>query len=511
MKNILKISVHVQDNKKNIAIACHESLDLSQRELTLPNGKQALIVFLDGLIDKSEVGRLIIFPISKLDSSVEISPEDLTKELISAPNFIKNEELDLVIDDIVSGGVAMFIEGYDYAISFDLRKWLTRGISEPATERVVRGPREGFVETGRLNMSMLRRKIRNRNLVFENMKIGKQSKTEIIIAYIADIARPEMVQEVKKRLEGIDMGSVLESGYIEEMIEDNPYSIFPTVGNSEKPDKVAGKILEGRVAIIVEGTPVVLTVPNLFIENFQSSEDYYSRPFYVSVVRMLRYFAMFTTIYLPALYIAITTYNQELIPYSLMLSAVISESGTPFPVGFSVLLMSLIYEILREGGVRLPAPAGQTIGIVGALIIGDAAVSAGLISQLVVIVVAFTAISSFLITPLLGAATILRFFYIFLALTSGFYGIILGTIFVQMYLMSLRSLGVPYTMPYAPYVGGQIRDTFIRYPWWMLGKRPEEFTDNIKRQGENQKPEPPVNGEGISVVLDKFKEEFNEN
>lgn len=288
------------------------------------------------------------------------------------------------------------------------------------------------------------------------------------------------MQQVKDRLNSIEIDGVLESGYLEQLIEDEPFSPFPTVANSEKPDKVVAKLLEGRVGIMVDGTPFVLTVPTLFVESFQSAEDYYSRPYMVSMVRFLRFFAFIFAVYGPALYIAITGFHIELIPANLMLNMWQAAGSTPLSAGWSVFFYALVYEVVREGGIRLPRPVGAAISIVGGLVIGDMAVQAGLISAPVVIIVAFTAIAMFVVDALTDAATILRFVFIFLSWWLGFWGLLLGTLLLLLHLVSLESFGVAYFAPFAPLLPYQLRDTVVRFPLWLLGRRPSNITVGSK-------------------------------
>jgi len=272
----------------------------------------------------------------------------------------------------------------------------------------------------------LRRKIKNTQLKFEKITVGKQTKTDICIVYINGIANEKIVQEVKDRITRIETDSILESGYIEAFIEDAPYSLFPTVGNSEKPDIVSAKLLEGRIAVLTDGTPFVLTLPYLFIEAFQNSEDYYSRPYLATFIRWLRWLAFFISTFLPALYVAITTYHHELLPTSLLISIASANEGSPFPTIVEALLMLVAYEILREAGLRLPKAVGQAVSIVGALVIGDAAVSAGLVGAPMVVVVALTGICSFVVPTLTDVTTVTRFVLLILSGFAGMYGVILG-------------------------------------------------------------------------------------
>jgi spore germination protein KA len=304
--------------------------------------------------------------------------------------------------------------------------WEKRAIEEPPSEVVVRGPREGFTETLRTNTALLRRKIRNPNLTFEIMNIGKQTKTEVCIVYIRGIAYDSLVAELKRRLQRIKTDSILESGYIEEFIEDAPFSIFETVDYTERPDAIAGKVLEGRVAIIINGTPVVLTVPAIFLEFFQSPEDYYLRSYYSTLVRLVRYAAFAFSLLSPAIYVALVTFHQELLPTPLLISIAAAKEGVPFPAAFEAISMGLVFEILREAGIRQPRPIGQAVSIVGALVIGQAAVTAGFVSAPMVIVVALTAIASFVTPKLSDLTALLRILLTIMAGCLGAFGIMIG-------------------------------------------------------------------------------------
>lgn len=365
-------------------------------------------------------------------------------------------------------------------------------MQEPQTESVVRGPREGFCETLRINTSLLRRKIKNPNFIMENVEIGKRTKTSICIAYLKDIADPVLIDEIKVRLGRINTDSILESGYIEQFIEDAPYSIFPTVANSEKPDVIAAKILEGRAAILVDGTPFVLSVPMVFVESFQTAEDYYIRHTLASLTRIMRYFSYLITTLTPALYIAILTFHQEIIPISLMFTLAASEEQLPLPVFFELLTMMITFDILREAGLRLPRLVGQAISIVGALVMGEAAVAAGIVSDFTVIVIAITAVSSFVVAPQEGSATMLRYIYFLLAGFMGGIGITVGVIGTLIHLASLRSFGTPYLSPLAPFAPCDQKDVFIRAPWWSMGTRPRYMgVRDLRRQGHRLRPHKP--------------------
>ncbi|MDA8229157.1 MAG: spore germination protein, partial [Desulfitobacterium hafniense] len=346
-----QLSKNIDVNLKFIQDTFVGTSDLITREFKLGSEQQvkAFVVMIAGLVNEASVNENLMKPLMFIRK--ELNKENafvLVKEsALSVANLKDSRTLEETIDSILSGDSALFIDGSDIALVASIRGWEARGVDEPKTEAVVRGPREGFVESMGTNMALLRRKIKNPNLKFVSMKIGKQTKTDICVAYIKGIANEKIVQEVKTRLNRIETDSILESGYIEAFIEDPPFSLFPTVGNSEKPDVVSAKLLEGRVVILVDGTPFALTVPYLFIEAFQASEDYYSRPYYASIIRIFRWLSFFLSTFTPGLYVAITTFHQELLPPALLVSIAAAQEGTPFPAVVEVFVMGIMFEILR--------------------------------------------------------------------------------------------------------------------------------------------------------------------
>lgn len=370
------------------------------------------------------------------------------------------------------------------------RGWEHRAIAEPSTETVIRGPKEAYIENLQVNLALLRRKIKSSELKFEKLIVGRYTKTDVVVAYINGLADPKIVNELKNRIQKIDIDGVLETNYLEELIEDNPYSIFPTIKHTERPDTTAGLLLEGRIAVFVDGTPFVLTLPSLFVSNMQSSEDYYERYYISSFIRLIRFLALNISLLLPSLYIAISTFHPEMLPSLLLLSLANQREGVPFPAVVEVLIMEIIFEILREAGVRLPRPVGQTVSIVGALVIGEAAVSAGIVSPAMVIVVALTGIANFVIPAYNTASAIrlLRFFMIILGGTFGLFGIMVGLMAIQGHLATLRTFGIPYLSPIAPInLEGQ-KDVWVRSPWWAMRKRPSVIGYlNLNRQKDKRK------------------------
>lgn len=486
----------IEEVRESLEKVFYDCDDFSLREITLGENSRIkiLVAYIDGLIDKSLINEDILRPLMMKMRQVRLElddSEDDNKDDNKVVEYIKNNILcvgelseikgfNQLINTVLSGDTLIYINGQNIALKAGTRGWESRGVQEPETEAVVRGPREGFTETLRSNTALLRRKIRNPKLKFETMKIGKQTNTDVSICYIKGLVHRDILETVRRRLKKIKIDAILESGYIEEFIEDAPFSIFPTVGNSEKPDVVAGKILEGRVAVLCDGTPFVLTVPHLFVESLISSEDYYSRPFFASLVRLLRIMALILTVTLPAIYIAMVSFHHDVIPFKLLLTITASREGIPFSVFTETLLMGIAYELLREAGVRMPRPIGQAVSIVGALVLGQAAVEAGIASNPVVMITALTAITSFVLPPLGGTIPIIRIILIISANILGLLGMgyVIVAFFVHM--CTLRSFGVPYLAPFSPLTGMDLKDTFIRMPLWSMWTRPMALIKNNK-------------------------------
>ncbi|MBS4539330.1 spore germination protein [Clostridium sp. D2Q-11] len=481
-----QIPNHIDNIEFKLKEIFQDSNDFIIRKITTGNQfkTRILIAYIDGLIDKQLIDDNILKPLL-LESQKVIDDESISKRniielfeetLITASEIKKVDDFNRTIKAILSGDTVIFIDGTESSFVVSMRGWEARAISEPNTESVIRGPREGFVETLRTNTSMIRRKIKNPNLKFESIELGEQTRTEACICYLKGIADDNIIRDLKKRLSCIKSDGILESGYIEQFIEDAPFSPFPTIGVSERPDKVAGKILEGRIAILCDGTPFVLTVPYLFIESLQSNEDYYSRTLYSSFNRLLRFVSLIITTMLPALYVAILNFHTEVIPVKLVFSILNSNEGIPFEPVWEAIFMLIIFELIREAGVRMPKPIGQTVSIVGALVIGQAVVEAGLVSDIMIIIVALTAISGFIVPSLSEILPFIRLALIIGANILGYMGIVLIVVIVILHISSLRSFGVPYMSPFAPFRSKGMKDTLIRMPLWTMFRKTESLS-----------------------------------
>lgn len=453
----------------------------------------ACLIYIEGLSNTEEMDSNVLGPLMKESTDKTNSLTELLKKKLFVSKVQQVSTFSDCLEQLSVGNPVLIIDRECQGFALGLAKWEKRSIEEPSAEAVVRGPREGFTETLGVNISLLRRKVRSPQLKIKTMKVGRVTRTEVAILYIEGIADKTLIEEVKNRIERIEMDGILETGYIEEMIEDNPFSPFPQVLNTERPDVAVSSLLEGRVVIMADGTPFALIAPTTLYSLLQSSEDYYQRFLIGTAIRWLRYASLVISLYLPALYVAIMTYHQEMLPTTLLLSIAASREIVPFPALVEALLMEITFEALREAGVRLPKQVGAAVSIVGALVIGQAAVEAGIVSAPMVMVVAITGIASFTI-PRYSAAIafrLLRFPMIILAGILGMLGVMLGILFLLIHLSTLRSYGVPYLTPMAPMKGRELKDVLMRAPWWMLNTRPNLTGEaNQYRQASDQKPDP---------------------
>lgn len=507
------LNVKLQVNLDKIQGKLTKFSDLRVREFSFGanNNIKGAVIYLDGMVDFQQVTDTLIRPLlSWKGSGIEKTNTKASREkLLNAIRFdalaspdceIKNT-IDDVISEVFIGETVLIVDGLDSAFTLGTQGWEQRTIIEPQSEIVLRGPREGFVENFKVNIALIRRKIRSEKLKVEEIVVGRKTKTVVSLLYLEGIADPTVLKKIRYRLSELKVDSVLESGYIEQYIEDFPFSPFATVGHTEKPDVAAGKILEGRVALVVDGTPIVLTVPYLLIESLQSSEDYYNRWMYASLTRILRFIGLFLAIFTPAIYIALTSFHQELIPTKLLFTIAIARQGTPFPIFVEAIIMVFAYELLREAGIRLPRAVGQAISIVGALIMGEAAVQAGIVGAPMVIVMAATAVAGFIVPALNESVAIIRLIMIGLAAFLGFYGIGMGTILLLTHLASLNSFGIPYL---DHVINNQMQDIFTRPPLWAMPKRPEDIArGNMNRREFFVPPKRPADN--------KEKEKVNKN
>lgn len=433
------------------------------------------VIFFDGLTNGEYIHNYVLKTLM-----IELRSSNLNKKILQKENMyeiLKNYSLPIsdieelvdfkkLCETLLSGNTIILIDGCNKGFTMDIKGWQDRGVVEQSFQTVIRGPKDSFNETLRTNTMLIRRRIRDINLRIVSKVVGTVSKTSVEIMYIKGIANDKIVTELLTRINRIQIDGVIASGYIEQLILDDPKTLFPTIYNTERPDSAAAALLEGRIVIIVDGTPNVLIVPALFVDFYQSPEDYYNRSFFGSFIRILRYLAVGLALLTPSVYIAITTFHQEMIPSPLLVSIAAQREGIPFPAFVEALIMEITFEILREAGIRMPRAIGSAVSIVGALVLGEAAVNAGIVSNVMVIVVAITAISS-LISPSYEFAIanrLLRFMFMFLAASFGIYGIMIGIFLLAIHLCSLRSFGVPYMYPFAPFNLKAQKDGILKMP-----------------------------------------------
>lgn len=489
--------------KKSLSTSLDENIalikDIFQQDTTIKlrtfenqqNSKiRCCIVFVDGMINNVLINEHIIEPIM-LNKSLEKTDRlmtDLTEKVLFTNDIFPLKELTPMMSELLSGNTLLFADGFAEVLVLNTRGWSIRSISEPAAEKVLQGPREGFTEALIINLSLLRRKICNSNLSYKFMTVGEQSQTKIAIAYVKGIANEDVVKEMERRLKTIDIDSILDTNYIEEIIKDAPNSPFKTTGSTERPDIVAAKLLEGRVAVLVDGTPVVLTAPFFFIEYFQSNDDYYSNYYVGTFGRWLRILGFCMTLSLPAIYLALVTFHQDLLPTRFLLNMSEARLGLPFPTLFEMILLILVFELIREGGSKVPANFGQTLSIVGGLVLGQAAVEAKLVSIPVVIIIAFTGVTGLMIPQLKSPIIFMRLTWLLLAAVLGFPGFLLGVIALLIHLSTLSTFGIPYTSSLSKNFAQESQDTFIRTSWRNMILRPSYISPyNRTRQKATKK------------------------
>ncbi|QUH30491.1 spore germination protein [Vallitalea guaymasensis] len=438
--------------------------------------KKFCLIYVKSMVNDEVMSDNIFKPIMSADikrheNSTEFM-DYVVNKIVSINEVEKSSDFTTLVENLYIGKSILFIDGFAKGAILNTLDWSSRSINEPISETIIKGPREGFNEVIYTNISLIRRRIVSQHLKVKFREIGNITKTKVCICYIEEIAKDEIVKEVERRLDKIDIDGILDTGYIEEFITDEPISLFKTLFSTEKPDTVCGKLLEGRVAIICNGSPSVITTPFVFIEYFQVDEDYYQQYYFATFNRMLRYLAFFLTTSVPAIYIALTNYHQELIPTPLILSIFEARQGIPFPSFLEAFIMIIVFELIRESGIRISKYSGSAISIVGALVVGEAAVQARLVSQPMIIVIGITGIANFLLPKMANSTIFIRIIFLFLASILGLYGYIFGVIFLSLHLFSIRSFGIPYMLNVDSMEDAiNMKDAYIRAPWWYMDMR----------------------------------------
>ncbi len=496
-KDMVPLSKILENNLNEIQKDLGNSPDIITRRFILGREHKvsAAIIFTDGLVSNNDINHFLSVLFTEYnDEDVSVSPIKTIKEqLLNIGDVKEAEKKTEILDEILTGSTALFIDGAKTALIASTKGWETSGVMPPENQVVLRGPREAFTTNIRTNTALIRRIITSSKLRLEQMKIGNLSETVIGIMYIEGVAHDKIVQEVRKRIKSIKIDGILGSGYMEDYITDNPWSLFPQVMYTERPDTAAGHLLEGKIIIIIDGTPFVLSVPVTYLMFFQSTDDYYLNWQLSTFLRLLRMFTFFISLTLPSLYVAITTFHQELLPTTLLVSLAAQREGVPFPAFIEALIMELTFEILREAGVRMPRAIGQAVSIVGALVLGTAAVEAGIVSPAMVITVSMTAISSFTAPyiEIVTSARILRFILLMLSASFGLFGMLFGVMGIVIHMTTLRSFGIPYLQGIAPFNITDQKDVFIRAPRFFMNSRPRLFAQKNPIRQDSNIPHPP--------------------
>jgi len=457
---------------------------LRYRELEC-NGFNAAVLFSDSMISNEVLGECVIRPLLLCEKPQNKRASDyLIKSVIFAGEIKKTNLVLDMVRGVLYGDTVILLD--DDCLVVNTKGFRTRGINEPNDERILQGPREGFDETAMLNFVMLRRKLPTPDLRCEITYLGRRTDTKVFICYLDSLVKKDVLDTLKRRLKKIDIDGVLDSNYINELIKDNRYSLFKSSGTTERPDVVAARLLEGRVALIVDGTPVVITLPYLFQENFQSDEDYYLNFLVANIGRGLRYICFAISTLVPALYLCLTNFFPSLLPTSFVISISAARAGVPFPSFLECIVLVFIFEILKEAGVRMPQSLGHALSIVGGLVVGQAAVDAKIVSAPMLIVVALSGICGLMIPKLKGAVFYLRILFIIMASTLGFFGLFSGVVFTLINIFKMNSFGVDYTASVAEFSFTSLKDDYIRAPFWWLKTRSKDLSHNVTRMRDKK-------------------------
>lgn len=467
--------------EKYIKDSYHNSSDLVIRNIKIKD-KKILYVYLESVSSDDKISNFFMKDISSYVKEKKYSVNnlfDLLKNSIPNSHMIIERNIEEAFYRLGGGFTIIFVEDSDSYICIETRIKLDRGVSESTSETIIRGPKDSFTENNSINLGLVRKRIKDKNLWFDEIIVGRRSKTKVTISYIKDIAEESKVNEIKKSIHKIDIDGILDSGYLKDFLTKKTASSFPRMKSSERPDMACTALLEGKIVIFVESSPFILITPSTLVDYIHTPEDYYQKTANINLTRIIRALSFFLTIITPAFYIAITTFNQEMIPNELLISLAVQREGVPFPTAIEVLIMILTFEILRESDIRLPSTMGAAISIVGALVLGEAAVSAGIVSPIVIIVVAITSISGLLFTDIdfVNGIRWWRFIFLFFATISGLIGLIIAGILFITKLASMVTNGTPYLAPFSPFNLVGLKDSIIRFPINKLKKRPIYITD----------------------------------
>lgn len=463
-----KLTAKLQKNitaVKNILTA----EDILVFEFTTADGAACAAIYADGIIDKDLLGEQIIRPLSEKDRPADIQA---AAKSVTSPELKTENQIQNIVNEILSGNTAVLIDGIASAMIAGMKKPPMRSIAEPPTSIAVKGPREGFIEDIKINMALIRKRLKTSDLQFETMTVGKRTQTIVAITYLKGIADEKVKQQIIDRLNMIDIDGIADSSYIAKFLAKKPYSLFKQIGTTEKPDILSAKILEGRIGIIVDGSPIVLTLPYLLMEDFQAVEDYFVSPYRATVSRFLRMIALIITLFLPAYYVAAQLFKLQLLPIGLLMTISGSVRDLPLSPSLELFFLMLILEILIEASIRMPKYVGLALSVVGALVLGDTAVKAGIVSSSAIIIVALSGISAYTLPDLTGSLSVLKFAFLVVGGSIGTFGIVLFSGLILCYLTTSDTYGAPLLAPFSPLITKDLKDSIIKAEIYNLKTRP---------------------------------------
>lgn len=479
MKKITKNLKQIIDYLKT---QFNNNSDFIVREFKIENNN-ACCVFSNGLVNIEQIGKSVLEPLISAQKLPQNGiMEYLDKNVLFFPDSQLTNSVGDVVEQITKGKAIVFVEGQTNALVLGVDELKERAIAEPPTSAVLKGPRRGFVENYKTNLALIKEILATQHLKTINLKVGELTNTDIVVVYLDNVCDKKLPLKIKEKLENIKIDGIIDSYYIGQFLEGRPYSVFKQVGNSEKPDVVVSKLLEGRVAIIVNGSPIVLTLPFILLEDIQSADDYYSNSKRASIVRLIRIVCIFITLMLPGMYVAVQLYHYKIIPLTFIITIVNTTLGLPFSPFAETLFILLLFEILYEASIRMPKYLGIALSIVGALILGETAVSAGIVSPPAVMVVALSGITLYTIPDQSPQFIVLRFAFTIAGGVLGFYGMIMLAIYLIFYLNDFDNYGSAYLAPFSPYIKHDFQDAAIKKDIVDIKTRPESIKNINKRR-----------------------------
>ncbi len=442
------------------------------------------VVYTDGLCNKELIGAQIVRPLTAYAGKTDGRG---VRQAIAVPEVKESREIPDAVEHILDGDVLLFIDGETVALAIGLKMVPVRAIAEPPTDIAVKGPRQGFTEDIKTNMTLVRLRLKTPKLKMTLFTIGRQSKTKVCVFYLEGIAADGLAEKAIEKIKSVETDIAPDSSYVAKIMSERPGSLFKQTGNTEKPDIFAAQLAEGRVGVLVDGSPIALTAPYMLMQDFQASEDYFVNPYRATLTRFIRYAALFAALYLPAFYVAAQLFKIQLIPFNLLLTIASGLQNTPFSPSLEMFLVLFVLEVLNEASIRMPKYVGLALSVVGALVLGDTAVSAGIVSTTSIIIVAFSGILLYTVPDLVETTSVLRWLLLLVAGSIGPYGILLFTAYVLYYLFSDDGYSVPLLAPFAPMIGRDLKDSAVKFRLFALDKRPAALqSENTTRIGKDE-------------------------